>query len=217
MSEQADETQAEPETEEDVEDVPPAEDEPEEDVPFEEPLTAPEQAAKDEAAAMALDRKLTSEDKRHQTALGKAFGEEWPQHVRCALCDGIGFLDPNLAGGLTHDQWGQVLETAIAMTVVPYIEDTNYETCPHCDGRGKTLSGAKPPLDPTKLCDVCSGNGFIQKAPRVPQYVAPVTTAPTNGQIEYTIPSYGSSAADDQWGRPAGHAHYGIPPAAVVG
>lgn len=184
---------------------------------FEGVKTAPEQAAADEKAAQALDKALTAEDNRHNRALGKLYGDEWPQHVRCALCDGIGFLHPELASGLSNDQWAHVVGAAIAMTQRPYIEDSNYERCEHCDGWGQTLSGARDPEHYTKLCDVCSGNGFIQRAPRLPS-IQPVPAA-SNGQEQptFTIPSYGSPAMDDQWGRPGGHPHYGIPPAAVQG
>lgn len=184
---------------------------------FEGAKTGPEQAAADEAAAKARDKALTAEDKRHNTALGKVFGQEWPQHVRCALCDGIGFLGPELAAAMTNEEWSQVLAAAIAMTLRPYIADSNYQRCEHCDGWGQTLSGAQDPEHFTKLCDVCSGNGYIQRTPKLPQ-IQPVT--PINGVPEspvYSIPSYGSPAADDAWGRPGGHPHYGIPPAAVQG
>jgi hypothetical protein len=184
----------------------------EEQVPFEDPEP---QAIIDQKAADALDKALTAEDTRHQKALGKAFGEQWPEHVRCALCDGIGFLSPELASGLTNAQWEQLLETAVTLVSMPLIQDTNYQRCEHCDGWGKTISGAQNADHYTKLCDVCSGNGFIQTTPKFTPIAVPNLSGGsvlTSGPV---IPNYGSPASDDAWGRPGGHPHYGIPPAAV--
>lgn len=171
----------------------------------------------DEALLAARDRALTQEDKRHQTALGKAFGDEWPEHVRCGLCDGIGFLPPELARGLTAAQWEQVVETAVSLTVIEYVQDPNYETCPTCHGLAKTFSGAKPPNDPLKMCDGCGGQGYVQKVAQIKPIPVPDPSTWGNKGEYAIVQQYGSPAPNDEWGRPGGHPHYGIPPAAVTG
>ena len=171
----------------------------------------------DEALLQKRDRDLTTEANRHEKALGKVFGDEWPTHVRCGLCDGIGFLPPELAHGLTNDQWEKVLEAAVAFTVMEYREDPDYETCPTCGGTGETISGAKPPKPALKLCDGCGGNGFVQKVAKITPIPVPDASTWGNGAAVAAPVSYGSPAPDDQWGRPGGHPHYGIPPAAVTG
>jgi hypothetical protein len=206
--EEGDRAEAEGQEPEQVE----AEEAEEAEVPFEEP--EPVQPP-DEAQAAAIDKALTAEDTRHNKALGKIYGEQWPEHVRCALCDGIGFLSPELAAGLTNAQWEQLLETAVTLVSMPLVADKNYQRCEHCDGWGKTISGAQNADHYTKLCDVCSGNGFIQRTPSfTPPPVIPMPEV--NGTPPApVIPNYGSPAVDDAWGRPGGHPHYGIPPAAV--
>jgi hypothetical protein len=190
--------------------VPEPETEPE---PFEDPEP---QAVTDERQAVALDKALTAEDTRHQKALGKALGDTWPEHVRCSLCDGVGFLSPELAAGLTTEQWDKLLETAVSLVTMPLVPDPNYERCTNCDGWGKTISGSQNAEHYTKLCDVCSGNGYNQRAPRLPQIQPLVADNGASASPVAAIPSYGSPAADDLWGRPGGHPHYGIPPAAVT-
>lgn len=217
MSEITEKAKAEAERVE-AEEAEQAEVEPEQAEPTsDEPEQAEPSPAADQAALEAQDKALTAEDGRHNKALGKIYGDEWPEHVRCALCDGIGFLHPELASGLTNEQWAQVVGAAIAMTQRPYIEDANYERCQHCDGWGQTLSGAQDPEHYTKLCDVCSGNGYIQRAPRLPQLAPVPQTTGGNGTVDLTFPTYGSPAVDDAWGRPGGHPHYGVPPAAIQG
>jgi hypothetical protein len=202
-----------PETGEVIEPEPEQEDgEPEE--PFEDPEP---QAITDEKNAAALDKALTAEDTRHQKALGKAFGEQWPEHVRCALCDGVGFLAPELAQGLNNAQWEELLGVAAMLVTSDYEDDPMYETCPNCKGKTKTKSGAQDAEHYLKMCDVCSGNGFVARTPKFTPLPVP-DIQPMNGtQSQPVIPNYGSPAADDLWGRPGGHPHYGIPPAAVTG
>ncbi len=177
----------------------------------------PEPVEPDEAALAAQDRALSSEDTRHQKALAKAYGDVWPEHVRCALCDGVGFLNPELAMSLNNAQWEQLLQVAVMLVTDEYVQDPNYETCPNCQGKTKTRSGAQDAEHYLKLCDVCSGNGYVQRAPKLPTITPISPNGEATGPSIPVIPSYGAPSPDDTWGRPAGHSHYGIPPAMVNG
>ncbi len=188
----------------------------EEEASFEGAKTPAEQAAVDEAALAKLDKALTAEDKRHQAALGKALGDSWPEHVRCAMCDGVGFLGPEAARALTTAQWGELLQVAAMLVTEDYVQDQNYETCQNCAGKGQTRSGATNSDHYLKLCDGCQGNGYVQRAPQVPTYSMPAPIQVTNGAEPMTQASYGSPEKDDAWGRHAGHPHYGIDPRYVV-
>lgn len=200
---------------------------PEEEVTLEEPETEPEPEAEpepepepvepDEAALAAQDRALSSEDTRHQKALGKAYGDAWPEHVRCALCDGVGFLNPELAMSLNNAQWEQLLQVAVMLVTDEYVQDPNYEMCPNCMGKTKTRSGAQDAEHYLKLCDVCSGNGYIGRQPKLPTLTPISPNGEATGPSMPVIPSYGAPGPDDAWGRPSGHSHYGIPPAMVNG
>lgn len=216
MSEAEHEIEAEEVEETEAENEPETGDEPEQAEDFEGVKTPAEQAAADEAAMVKQDKALTAEDKRHQTALGKAYGDSWPEHVRCAMCDGEGFMQPEAAQALTHDQWGELLQVAAMLVVEDYVQDPNYETCPNCKGKTKTRSGAQDSEHYLKICDVCSGNGYIPKQPVQPQFTLPAPITNGTESVANANPSYGSPAPDDPWGRHAGHPHYGIDPNYVI-
>jgi rubrerythrin len=180
-----------------------------------EPEPQPELSAE---AAMARDKAAEREHKRHENALAKIHGEqEWQLYSLCPLCVGDGYLTPWPQGEMVPEQFEAITAFAGRTEPVEYKESSFHQRCEECDGRGHTISGAQPPLDPLKLCDACNGNGYTQKTPQLPT-PAPVTIPATaNGQGVPIIPSYGSPGPADEWGRPSGHAHYGIPPAAVIG
>lgn len=188
------------------------EDEPEAEVEAA-PPTAGELSEKDFEK---LDKALTAEDKRHQNALGKAYGESWPEHVRCAMCDGIGFMSPEAARALTTAQWEQLLQVAAMLVTEDYIEDSNYQMCENCAGKGQTRSGATNADHYLKLCDGCSGNGYVQRVPQAPAFTMPAPLTNGTESVAASNPSYGSPAPDDPWGRHAGHPHYGIDPNYVI-
>ena len=129
----------------------------------------------------------------------------------CPLCIGDGFLTPWNNQEMPEEQWLAVTALAGQMPTVEYRESTKAQRCEECDGRGKTISGAQPPNDPLKLCDVCGGNGYVPKAPALPTLPQPAQIQ--NGTDPVPPPSqWGSPQPDDEWGRSAGHPHYGVDP-----
>lgn len=195
----------------------------EEETEVEQPTEPPEDLAAEvqidvsERAIKARDKTLDKEHKRHEGVLERAFGSQWADFSLCPLCEGPGFMMPLAPGTMPDAQFQAVTAFAGRVEPVEYQESSFHERCGECDGRGETISGAQPPLNPLKLCDACSGNGYVSKKPALPTLPTLTTQNGTEIPVVAQIPSYGSPAADDAWGRPAGHPHYGIAPAMVAG
>lgn len=162
------------------------------------------------------EKKLEKERALHEKRLAALHGDAWENHVMCPLCIGDGFLLPYGPGELPSEQLDAMDALSGRYTPPEYVEDSDYECCDHCAGQGRTITGAKNPENLTKLCDKCSGNGFTKKL-FVPQPVAVLPTPGSPAAVNAGTPvSYGSNGAADQWGRPAGHVHYGIEPQFVT-
>lgn len=164
-------------------------------------------------AVLQRDKSLESEAKRHETRLATLHGaEEWELYNMCPLCIGDGFLVPWSNGELPDEQFAAITALAGHMPAVELIEDSDYQGCTHCGGAGETRISEPNPRGVTKQCDKCLGSGYVPAAPKFAQ-PAPLATL-QNGTEPVVIPSnWGSPAANDQWGRAAGHPHYGIDPA----
>lgn len=200
--------EGDPEPELEPEGEPEQEDEPE-------PEPQPE-PGEDEARHRMIDKALEKEHKRHERTLSALYAEEWESRVMCPLCIGEGFVLPYRPGELPAEQLDAMDALSGRYSPPEYVEDSDYEGCSHCDGQGHTITGSKNPEHVTKLCDKCSGNGFVRKAPSY----APVTPihaqVPETPQAPQAPVSYGATGNPDQWGRPPGHVHYGIEPQFVT-
>lgn len=209
------EPDAEPDTEPDAEPDPEEETEPEAEP---ETQAQPDELPPDDVQRMvARDKALERENKRHEKTLGNLYGEEWDNLSLCPLCMGEGFTLPHAPGDLPEEVL-QAMDALSGRYAPPeYVEDTDYERCDHCQGHGRTITGSQNPEHVTKLCDKCQGNGFVRKQAtngNVAQFPVPTLDAPAPVGPP---PTYGSPEPDDQWGRPAGHAHYGLDPRYVTG
>lgn len=163
-----------------------------------------------------LEKKLEKERALHEKRLSALHGDAWAEHVMCPLCIGDGFLTPYVPGELPFERLDAMDALAGRFTPPEYVTDSDYQRCEHCEGWGKTITGAQNPENLTKLCDKCSGNGFT-KTLYVPAPVAvlPVPGSPAVVNAQTPV-SYGANGAADQWGRPPGHVHYGIEPQFVT-
>lgn len=87
------------------------------------------------------------------------------------------------------------------------------EVCETCNGWGVGLTGSKAEGQRTKPCKDCNGNGWRTKV----QPLAPVVDYSLNANAGLqTPPPNQPFQAADRWGRPAGHPHYNLDPAAVM-
>ena len=216
MTETELETNEETETETETEPEEDEEGEPEEDEEGEPEPVAAEADPDEVQRLLAIEKALERENKRHEKSLSTLYAEQWEHYVMCPLCIGEGFLRPWPVGELPGEQLDAMDVLSGRFTPPEYVEDADYQRCDHCDGWGKTITGAQDPGHLTKLCDKCSGNGFKARSPSF--VVVPPTPLPGAPDAMNAQPAvnYGASGPADAWGRPAGHVHYGIEPQFVT-
>lgn len=160
-----------------------------------------------------LDKKLASESKRHENALAKLYGEDWDKRLMCPLCEAEGFMLPWPAGTMPDEQVEAVKALAGVDGQADLRQATTMQRCETCDGWGEVLSGAQKEQTRAVGCPSCQGYGYVPTAP--PPIAIPNYTQPPAAPMPQ--PSYPENAGPaDAWGRPAGHAHYGIDPKYVV-
>lgn len=91
-------------------------------------------------------------------------------------------------------------------------EATDAVACPSCNAWGEVVTGSKVEGQRTKPCQDCSGTGWRSNI----QAPTPITAyQPSQGVTTGALPPNTPIQVADQWGRPAGHPHYGITPAQV--
>jgi hypothetical protein len=198
--------EAEAETEEAEEEETPAPPAPDEDEP-EQLATIGEEAIKKAESAMRAQRKR----------LAGILGADYVAH-ECLFCSGLGYTpEPPPLGARLH-----IIETADGLgfeaepppSEIPLKQAPDKGICGECDGYGEVLTGSRAPHGMVAPCSKCNGNGWlmvIRPEPGVPiwQGTASPQPVPTLGMIEAGTP--------DAWGRPAGHQHWGVPPAQIPG
>jgi hypothetical protein len=136
--------------------------------------------------------------------------------VECPLCMGggpaAGFIFPVLPepdNSLRRETIAAVLGGAAPTA---YAEDEDTEECPRCHGLGATLTHSQVAGQETRPCPTCGARGWREKLQVAPP--PPVFELPQAPPQPY-YPQPGTNGAADPFGRPAGHPHYGIPPAMV--
>lgn len=211
MAEQVDEEQAEYEAEGEAEPEPepdpePAPDEPESHEPEALAAIGPDEIAKAERARSAYRKKI-----------GDILGAESVEH-ECLLCAGLGYLPalppPGVTFTIVETEEGPALLADEPRTEPPYRTSEVTETCVACDGYGLVLTGSKTEGGRLWQCSVCNGSGHtpVAGAASVPSPVAMATAPPPIASVP-PMPD----GVPDAWGRPSGHQHWGVPPAAIPG
>jgi hypothetical protein len=159
------------------------------------------------------DKLMNSAAKSHETRLHNILGDDFDAYMPCPLCLADAFLLPKPAGAMPPEQW-EAVQAAAGQLQVRQLKRADYtETCDTCDGEGKLDSGSHDPTFMEIPCRACEGKGWKMKlaeVPAVPAFTfpaAPAAPAPLN--LDFTGPK-------DNWGRPAGHPHFGIEPALVA-
>jgi hypothetical protein len=87
------------------------------------------------------------------------------------------------------------------------------EMCDRCNGWGELDYPTRNPHMARQTCPACAGNGYVpeQQAEQTPAPVLPLPSFPSA-----PAPPTPQYAPHDPWGRPQGHPHYGLDPAAVM-
>jgi hypothetical protein len=178
------------------------------DEPELEPDAEPEPHVESSQTTLAKrDKALTTETKRHETALRKAYGDDFETLAPCPLCLTDGWVIPAPPGAFPPEQWDAV-KIAAGQDAGENFKLAYYaEPCPTCDGWGKVATGSHVTDLGTPICRDCNGQGWREKqAP-----LAPVASwqPPVAPPIVNRLPGE-DTGEYDKWGRPAGHERFGI-------
>lgn len=184
----------------------------------EEPLAEPEEPEEEEPEAHVpasltvlaeRDRKLESETRRHENALRKLYGDDFETLAPCPLCLADGWVAPTPPGVMDPEQWLAIQAASGQLTDAEYRDAPYAVRCETCDGWGEVASGSRTEAGRLIVCRDCSGNGWREQVAQtagVPM-VSAMHPVLSNGSAEDP-----ASVLRDQWNRPAGHRHFGIPP-----
>lgn len=181
----------------------------------------PEAPDEEQPAAVGLTPEQIAKAERargqYRTKLAGILGDEAVAH-ECVLCAGLGYLGDLPPEGTEfvfhYTAEGPELGFKPPEARPEYQQASDKETCPECAGYGVTLTGAKPPAQVEWQCGKCGGAGWVTKTPTAGANVQPLYLSPSEAPPQADA---GSGMAPDAWGRPWGHAHYGVPPAAIQG
>lgn len=161
-----------------------------------------------EAAQRALDK----ENRRHSSAVAKIMGADFAELLECPCCQIPGFVFPFQAGTVHDEERRAAVEAYLGASGPNYVEATDRARCEACDGLGEVLSGSRNPLHRVVPCSPCGGLGWVQ----VSAQVAPLSAGHSDGYMKTAQPVQQTNGdVPDLWGRPPGHPHYGMAPAAV--
>jgi hypothetical protein len=170
----------------------------EETTPEPEPEPEPEPTPEPVAVAAPVDQdKIERAVKTYMTSMARAFGDSADQLQPCTRCSGelLGF-EPQ--------------QPPIELKQAP-----DLEACTMCEGLGQFLSGAKLGEFIAVSCSRCNGKGYIPRSLETPApslnytWTPPPQADPYPGFGIAFVPMVGGSP--DQFQRPAGHPHYGLP------
>jgi hypothetical protein len=130
----------------------------------------------------------------------------------CPLCTFPGLAMPRTALEVTSDVEEAVLRLIGKHAPQEFKETEQYHRCDKCDGWGEVLTGAQKEISRTAPCGPCGGKGYLMGAIVLPPPAAPNGSGFPGQNVSYTpLPS----GVPDQYGRPAGHPHWGLEPASV--
>lgn len=166
--------------------------------PEPEPEPTPEPEPQPQAVGEKELKALGREIEKYQAGLKRVMGDDFEGLHECPTC--------------SEQVPGFVFEEPSALDA--FEEDPEKMACPQCNGMGQLRSGAKT-ANALVMCMRCTGNGYVNKMQPGPQFSQP------NGQPLHEIPpGYLAPTSDtmptiDQWQRPLGHPHFGVPPSTI--
>jgi hypothetical protein len=176
------------------------------------------------AAALPRDSLTISDElnkKREEQAKSQArnverLADEYGQDVMpCPLCERVDIAPLIVAKlvAIPPEGWAALAQMGGAEPEPEHEPAEGVVMCDRCKGYGELDYPTRNPHMARQTCPACAGNGYVPER-QAEQPSAPVFTFPTPSTP--TPPFMGPPASADQWGRPPGHPHYGLDPAAVM-
>lgn len=172
------------------------------------PPPAPPSQAEIEARQEKLEREADRHAKRVAEIMGDDFGELIPNP--CDWTPGY-LVNPALAP-IPPDVLAAFDEIVGRGDRAALLEATDAQACDACNALGQVLTGSKVPGQETKPCGSCQGSGWRHKMSAAPP--APTYDFSQNAGAAQPPPPNVVQVAD-AYGRPVGHPHYGMNPAAI--
>lgn len=178
------------------------------------------------------DKKLKSEDTRHENALKKIWGDEFAEKAYCPCCLGQGFLSPWPAGAMPDAVWEAVTSLSGRLDAQALNIPDEFQVCGRCNGWGQVGTPSRSEHHAAVPCKHCDSRGYFDLSDAMqaaklrgpePAVAAPPPVrfdawpTPTPAEPVQTIkPPDGwkesGSPGADTFGRWPGHPRYGIDP-----
>ena len=167
------------------------------------------------AIGEALGKKLDAADKSQARAVERIASEFEQDTVPCPICERVD-IAPRLVAkiaGIPAEGWQQIMSLGGVEPEPEHEMAEGVKMCDRCNGYGELDYPTRNPHMSRQNCPACAGNGYVPEAQEQSAVVnfPPIPSLPTP-QVTATTPY----ATHDQWGRPQGHPHYGLDPAAVM-
>jgi hypothetical protein len=160
----------------------------------------------------ALTTKLNREAEAHAKRVEKIMGDDFALLVPNPTDWTPGFIFNVPEMHPTPEQVAALHELLGEGPQVELLPAEDAEGCDKCNALGEVLTGSRKPGQQTKPCSGCNGVGWKTRL-QMPVPVAQPTVYQNGSTTTTSQPNQFQVA--DRWGRPFGHPHYNLEPAAV--
>jgi hypothetical protein len=148
----------------------------------------------------------------YEKALQRVMGEDFAMLLPSPLDDIPGYVFPFQPGTEQGEFKRLAVATYFGEGEVQYPEHPNEVRCETCDGWGELRNGSRRENHALSPCPACMATGHKPKVEATP---AETWKLPPTTVLQDAALGNGQAGEADVWGRPAGHPHYGVPPAMV--